>query len=101
MRADLTPYEQTQLGSTLIVKPEAYDCYLRGRFYAQHQNKADNETAMLAFERAIAIDPSFALAYAELAQTYVWKLFFLLLMRGSGKRRHLYLWRKHFHLIHI
>jgi len=75
IRADLSPYEQRQLSSTLIVKPEAYDCYLRGRFYAQRQNKADNETALLAFERAIAIDPAFALAYAELAQTYVWKLF--------------------------
>ena len=75
IRADLTPDEQTQLDSTLIVKPEAYDCYLRGRFYAQYQNKTDNETAMLAFERAIAIDPTFALAHAELAQTYVWKLF--------------------------
>jgi len=30
---------------------------------------------MLALERAIAIDPTFALAYAELAQAYVWKLF--------------------------
>lgn len=71
----LDPHEQMQLNSALKVEPEAYDCYLRGRFYAQHQNKADNETAMLAFERAIAIDPTFALAYAELAQTYVWKLF--------------------------
>jgi DNA-binding winged helix-turn-helix (wHTH) protein/TolB-like protein/Tfp pilus assembly protein PilF len=75
IRADPTPYEQAQSGPTLTVEPEAYDCYLRGRFYAQHQNKADNETAMLAFERAIKIDPAFALAYAELAQTYVWKLF--------------------------
>jgi TolB-like protein/DNA-binding winged helix-turn-helix (wHTH) protein/Tfp pilus assembly protein PilF len=75
IRADLTPHEQMQFNSTLTVKPEAYDCYLSGRFYAQHQNKADNETAMLAFERAIAIDPGFALAHAELAQTYVWKLF--------------------------
>ncbi len=75
IRADLTPHEQMQFSSALTVNPEAYDCYLRGRFYAQHQNKADNETAMLAFEHAIAIDPTFALAYAELAQTYVWKLF--------------------------
>jgi tetratricopeptide (TPR) repeat protein len=45
------------------------------RFYAQRQNKDDNETAILALERAIAMDPTFALAYAELAQTYVWKLF--------------------------
>ncbi len=75
IRADLTPQEQIQFNSAPKVKPEAYDCYLSGRFYAQHQNKADNEAAMSAFERAVAIDPTFALAYAELAQTCVWKLF--------------------------
>jgi TolB-like protein/DNA-binding winged helix-turn-helix (wHTH) protein/Tfp pilus assembly protein PilF len=75
VRADLTPHERMQFSSARMVKPEAYDWYLRGRFYAQRQNKEDNETAMLALERAIAIDPTFALAYAELAQTYVWKLF--------------------------
>ena len=75
VRADLTPHERMQFSSPRMVKPEAYDWYLRGRFYAQRQNKEDNETAMLALERAIAIDPTFALAYAELAQTYVWKLF--------------------------
>ena len=75
VRADLTPHERMQFSSARMVKPEAYDCYLRGRFYAQHQNREDNETSILALERAIAIDPTFALAYAELAQTYVWKLF--------------------------
>jgi len=75
IRVDLTPHERIQFGSARMVKPDAYDCYLRGRFYAQHQNRDDNETAMLALERAIAIDPTFAMAYAELAQAYVWKLF--------------------------
>ena len=75
VRGPSTHYEQLQFSSAKIIKPDAYDCYLRGRFYAQHQNKADNETAMLSFERAVAIDPTFAVAYAELAQTYVWKLF--------------------------
>ena len=75
VRADLTPNERMQLSSARMVKPDAYDCYLRGRFYAQHQNRGDNDTAILALERAIAIDPTFALAYAELAQAYVWKLF--------------------------
>jgi len=75
VRADLTPHERMQFSSARVVKPEAYDCYLRGRFYAQRQNRDDNETAMLALEHAIAIDPTFALAYAELAQAYVWKLF--------------------------
>ena len=46
---------------------------------------------MFSFERAIAIDPTFAMAYAELAQTYVWKLFLSRRTRGSGKRRPLFL----------
>lgn len=75
VRAELTPREQTQFGSAPAVNPEAYDHYLRGRFYAQRQNKDDNQTAISALERAVAIDPNFASAYAELAQTYVWKLF--------------------------
>lgn len=58
-----------------VVKPEAFDCYLRGKFYAQRQTKGDNETSILAFERAIALDATFAVAYAELAQAYTWKLF--------------------------
>ncbi|MDQ2776568.1 MAG: winged helix-turn-helix domain-containing protein [Acidobacteriota bacterium] len=75
VRADLTPQEHMKSRAAALVKPEAYDCYLRGRFYAQRQNKADNGTAILALERAITIDPTFAMAYAELAQTYTWKLF--------------------------
>ncbi|WP_263384141.1 winged helix-turn-helix domain-containing protein [Granulicella arctica] len=75
VRAEMTPQERQQLRATLTVRPEAYDCYLRGRFYAHRQNKDDNEISRLAFERAVEIDPTFAAAYAELAQAYVWKLF--------------------------
>ncbi len=75
IRIKLTPQEQVQLGSARPVNPEAYDYYLRGRFYANRQNRDDNETAIMTLERAVAIDPTFASAYAELAQVYVWKLF--------------------------
>ena len=71
----LTSQEQAQDGSVPAVNPGAYDHYLRGRFYLNRQNKDDNETAIAALERAVAIDPSFAAAHAELAQAYVWKLF--------------------------
>lgn len=67
--------EQIHTGNVQRVDPKAYDEYLRGRFYLNRQNKAGNETAIEALERAVAIDPSFAAAYAELAQAYVWKLF--------------------------
>jgi DNA-binding winged helix-turn-helix (wHTH) protein/thioredoxin-like negative regulator of GroEL len=60
---------------SIALKPEAYDCYLRGRFYAQRQNQHDNGAAIEALERAVEIDPAFASAYAELAQSYTWKLF--------------------------
>jgi TolB-like protein/lipopolysaccharide biosynthesis regulator YciM len=57
------------------VNAEAYDQYLRGRFYLNRQTKDDNEAATDALERAVTIDSTFADAYAALAQAYVWKLF--------------------------
>lgn len=71
----LTPQEQMRLASTPPVNPTAYDDYLRGRFYANRQIKADNETAIKTLERAVATDPIFAAAQAELAQAYVWRFF--------------------------
>lgn len=75
IRIKLTPQEQSQFGSVRPVNPEAYDHYLRGRFYLHRQNKDDNDAAITALERAVATDPTFADGYAELAQAYSWKLF--------------------------
>ena len=75
IRIKLSPEERAQLVSTGPVNPEAYDYYLRGRYYANRQNKEDNETAIVSLERAVELDPTFASAHAELAQAYVWKLF--------------------------
>jgi tetratricopeptide (TPR) repeat protein len=63
------------LGTAASVASRGYDDYLRGRFYAHRQNKADNDAAIEALERAVAADPNLAPAYAELSQAYVWKLF--------------------------
>jgi TolB-like protein/DNA-binding winged helix-turn-helix (wHTH) protein/Flp pilus assembly protein TadD len=75
VRIELTPQEQVQFGSVRPVNPEAYDHYFRGRFYLNRQTKEDNEAAITALEHAVATDPTFAAAHAELAQAYVWKLF--------------------------
>jgi serine/threonine protein kinase/tetratricopeptide (TPR) repeat protein len=71
----LTPQEQVQFGKVGPVIPEAYDHYLRGQFYLYRQNRDDNEAAIRALESAVAADPTFAAAFAELAQAYSWKLF--------------------------
>jgi non-specific serine/threonine protein kinase len=71
----LTPHEQMRLESARTVNPAAYDDYLRGRFYFNRENKADNETAIRLLERAVATDPGFAAAHAELAQAYTYRFF--------------------------
>ena len=75
IRIKLSPREQVRFANVGPVNPEAYDHYLRGQFYLHRQNREDNEAAITALERAVAADPTFAAAHAELAQAYVWKLF--------------------------
>jgi adenylate cyclase len=57
------------------VNAAAYDAYLRGRFHANRQTRDNIDRAIEAFRRAIALDPEFGQAHAELAQAYVWKFF--------------------------
>lgn len=54
--------------SNRTVNPEAYDDYLRGRFYST--NRTDLRKALHSYEQAIRKDPHYALAYAGLASTY-------------------------------
>jgi TolB-like protein/tetratricopeptide (TPR) repeat protein/tRNA A-37 threonylcarbamoyl transferase component Bud32 len=71
----LTPQEQIRLARARPINPAAYDYFLRGRFYINRQTKADNATAIEMFDHAVATDPNFAAAYAELAQACVWRFF--------------------------
>jgi serine/threonine protein kinase len=71
----LTSQELPRQANARTSNQEAYTEYLRGRFYANRQKKADNETAIMMLERAVALDPNFAAAHAELAQAYVWRFF--------------------------
>ena len=50
------------------VNPEAYDAYLRGRFY--WTNRSDLHKSIEAYQQAIQQDPQYALAYAGLANGY-------------------------------
>ncbi|MDH5176209.1 MAG: tetratricopeptide repeat protein, partial [Gammaproteobacteria bacterium] len=54
------------------VSTEAYTALLRGRYFAQMRTKEDSERAIAAYREAIRLDPAYALAYAELAETYAW-----------------------------
>jgi serine/threonine protein kinase/Flp pilus assembly protein TadD len=51
--------------------PEAYNLYLRGRFFWNKRGTEDVEKAIDYFNRAIALDQDFALAYSGLADSYL------------------------------
>ena len=51
---------------------EAHEAYLQGRFFLNRHSEKETDQARAAFERAVQLDPTFALAWAGLAQTHVW-----------------------------
>ena len=76
LQAKLTGGEQRALAVKPTNNAEAYDAYLRGlAFETRTSNTADDlEKALGFYERAVQLDPAFALAWARLsranAQTY-------------------------------
>jgi len=69
----LTPQEKARLAAVRRVDSAAYEAFLQGRFHTLRVNRDDNQLAISLFERAVALDPAFARAYAELASAYATK----------------------------
>jgi len=67
LRVTLSPQELEALAVKPTENLQAYDLYLRGKRYARRQTRQDLEFALQMFENAVAMDPSFALAYAACA----------------------------------
>jgi serine/threonine protein kinase len=67
LRVTLSPEELEALAVKPTENLQAYDLYLRGKRYARRQTRQDLEFALQMFENAVAIDSSFALAYAASA----------------------------------
>lgn len=71
IQAKLTPHEQQRLNHSPAVKPDAYKAYLKGRYYATNYTKESLLKSIEYFEQAIKVDPSYAAAYAGLADVYL------------------------------
>jgi TolB-like protein len=78
VRAELTPQQQAQLRSARPVNPEAYDAYVKGRYYFTNDFTKPNKLKLAKsyFEQSIRKDPDFALAYTGLADSYVYLAFY-------------------------
>jgi TolB-like protein/DNA-binding winged helix-turn-helix (wHTH) protein/Tfp pilus assembly protein PilF len=73
IQVKLTPQERSRLSSRRAVNPEAYDNYLQGLYLYNKQSTAETfHRALQHMQKAVDQDPSFGLAYAGLADIYVW-----------------------------
>jgi TolB-like protein/Tfp pilus assembly protein PilF/predicted Ser/Thr protein kinase len=71
IRIELTPQDRARLANTPPVSAEAYQLYLKGRFFWNKATEEDYTVAKRYFDRALEIDPKYALAYSGLAD-YFW-----------------------------
>jgi len=70
LKAKLTSEEKEQIGKNYTNNTEAYSLYLQGRYFWYRRTKEDLARSVEYFEKAISIDPEYALAYAGLADAY-------------------------------
>jgi serine/threonine-protein kinase len=70
LRPTLSGVEASRVSKQHTVNAEAYELYLKGRFYWNKRTEADFKQAITFFEQAIERDPKYALAYSGLADTY-------------------------------
>jgi serine/threonine protein kinase/Tfp pilus assembly protein PilF len=71
VRVALTPQDRVRLSGARPVDPEAYSLYMRGRSDLQRWTKDTWRMARQSFHQAIEKDPTYAPAYAGLAETYI------------------------------
>ena len=70
IRLQLSPDNLRGVRQRQTQNADAYDAYLRARYFESRRTPATNARAIQQYERAIALDSSYALAWAGLAFTY-------------------------------
>jgi TolB-like protein/DNA-binding winged helix-turn-helix (wHTH) protein/Tfp pilus assembly protein PilF len=70
IRINLTPQEQAALKTVRVVNPDAYESYLKGRYFWNKRTADGFKVALAYFNQSIEEDPKYAPAYSGLADTY-------------------------------
>src|ERR1700679_1758015 len=70
IRTKLNPQEDAGLRSAKAVDPQAYEAYLKGRYFWNKRTGDGLTKAIRYFKTAIDADPNYAQAYAGLADSY-------------------------------
>jgi serine/threonine protein kinase/TPR repeat protein len=70
LKAKLTHADEQKLTKTYTANPEAYRLYLQGRYFWNKRTEKDISKSIDYFNRAVALDPNYALAYTGIADAY-------------------------------
>jgi TolB-like protein/DNA-binding winged helix-turn-helix (wHTH) protein/Flp pilus assembly protein TadD len=70
IQVKLQPQEQRRLTRTTAVQPDAYEAYLKGRFYWSERSPGGLLKAVGYFQQAIEQDPAYAPAHSGLSDAY-------------------------------
>ena len=71
LKSKLSGADVAKIEKTYTANPEAYQLYLKGKFYWNKRTGEALRQAVEFYNQAIEKDPSYALAYSGLAETYV------------------------------
>jgi TolB-like protein len=71
LRLRLSGNEQQQLAKRDTTNPEAYQFYLRGRYYLNKRTADGIRKAITEFQQAIERDPNYALGYVGLVDSFL------------------------------
>ena len=74
---NLSGEDRGKIARRYTANRDAYQAYLRGRFFFDKRTLADYARASIEFERALTLDPNYALPYTGLADVYA--------MQASGQ----------------
>jgi tetratricopeptide (TPR) repeat protein len=69
LKIKLSGADAAKVEKNYTANSEAYQLYLKGRFYAIKRTAKDAKQAIEYYQQSVAIDPSYALAYAGLAES--------------------------------
>ncbi|RMG55013.1 MAG: hypothetical protein D6723_03670 [Acidobacteria bacterium] len=70
IQKQLVPSKETSSPAVSSINPAAYEAYLKGRYYLNKRTDEGFRKGIEYFQRAIAREPNYALAYAGLADCY-------------------------------
>jgi serine/threonine-protein kinase len=71
LKSKITGAEEQKIAKGYTANQEAYQLYLRGRYYWNKRTSADLKKSVEYFQQAIDKDPAYGLAYAALAEGYI------------------------------